>query len=109
MKHILSLLLMFGFAGADYIKQTSLGCPTIQAIKNAPKDAGDSGMDITLYSMANDCLILNTKEKVTAIDYRHDSKAIFQEIRHKKTDKTLYILRKNIVFEQGGNKNIFKF
>ena len=109
MKSILILGLLFSLSNADYLKQTSLGCPSMEAIKNAPRDAGESGLDITFYSMANSCVIINTKDKIKAIDYKLDSKAAFQAIKYKKTGQKLYVLRKNVVFEQGGSKNIFKF
>lgn len=109
MKYILSLLLLFSFSSADYMIKKSLACPSVELIKNAPHSSGESGMDITFYSIANSCLIVSKKDQVKAIDYDANSKVKFQAIIYEKTGEKLYVVKKNMMIEQAGSDNIFKF
>lgn len=111
MKYILTLLLAFSFSSADYLVKKSLACPSEMLIKKAPVHQGESGLDLTLYSIANNCMILSKKDKIEAIGYDPlNTKEIFQEIIHFDTGDKLFIFRKNIYVEQAGKKNsIFRF
>ncbi|MFT5660926.1 MAG: hypothetical protein ACI9TV_001570 [Sulfurimonas sp.] len=109
MKSLLILGLVFTFSTADYISKKSLACTSMQAIKQAPRSEGESGLDITLYAIAHDCVIISKKDKITVVDYELGSKALFQSIIYKKTGQKLYIMRNNLVIEQAGKNNIFKF
>jgi hypothetical protein len=102
--------LIFNISSADYIVKKTLACPSVFLLKKAPLDQGESGMDLTLYSIANNCLIISRKDKVEAIGYDpSSSKEIFQQIIHQKTGKKFFIFRDNIMVEQSGKKNIFRF
>jgi len=110
MKYILMILIAFSFSNADYLVKKTLACPSVMLIKKAPLNEGETGMDLTMYSISNNCMILSKKDKVEAIGYDpRNSKEIFQAILHKKTSKELFVLRNNIVVEQGGKKNTIKF
>jgi len=110
MKYILLLLLILSVSNADYMKKKTIACPSIMLLDKAPKDQGDSGMDIVLYTIANSCEIVSKRDKVEAIGYDpRNSKEIYQKIIYKRTGKELFILRNDIMVEQGGKKNIFKF
>jgi len=109
MKYILSVLVLFSFAHGDYMVKKSLACPSIDLIKNAPRTQGDSGLDITFYSISNNCLIVSKKDKVKAIDFVAGSKVMFQAIIYESTGQKLYVLKNNMMIEQSGTKNIFKF
>ncbi len=110
MKYILILFLVFSFSQADYMTKKTLACPSVILLQKAPKNQGDSGMDLTLYTIANNCEIVSKRDKVEAIGYDpSSSKEIYQKILYKRTGKELYILRNNIMVEQAGKKNMFRF
>ena len=110
MKYILLLLLALSVSNADYMVKKTLACPSVMLLEKAPKDQGNSGMDMTLYTIANNCEIVSKRDKVEAIGYDPaSSKEIYQKIIYKRTGKELYILRNNIMVEQAGKKNMFKF
>ena len=110
MKYILAILITFSLSNADYLVKKTLACPSVMLLKKAPINEGESGMDLTMYSIANNCMILSKKDQVEAIGYDpRNAKDIFQMILHKKTSKELFILRNNIIIEQGGKKNIMRF
>ncbi len=109
MKYIVSLLVFFSFANGDHVIKKSLACPSTILIKNAPRTVGESGLDITFYSIANNCLVLTKKDKIRAIDYVAGSKVKFQAIIHENTGQKLYVVKANMLIEQSGTKNIFKF
>ena len=110
MKYILALLLTFSFSYADHVTKKTLGCPTVLLLKKAPTHEGDSGMDMTLYSIANNCKILSKKDQIQAIGYDpRNAKEIFQKILHRKSSEELFVLRSNLAVEQGGKNNIYRF
>lgn len=109
MKYILVLLVLITSSYGDYMLKKSLACPSVLKIKNAPRTAGESGLDITFYSIANDCLIVSKQDKLKAIDYIADSKVKFQSIVHEATGKKLYVVKENMIIEQSGTNNIFRF
>ncbi len=93
MKYILTLLLAFSLSCADYVTKKTLGCPSIFILKHAPIHEGDSGMDMTLYSIANNCKIISKKDQIQAIGYDpQNSKEIFQKILHRQSSEELFIL-----------------
>lgn len=110
MKYFLSLLLFISFADADMIKKKVLACPSIAQLQKAPVDSADNYIDLSMYAIANDCVILGKKDKVEAIGYDPlNSKEIYQKIIYKKTGVYLYILRSSIQIEQEGKKSSFRF
>ena len=110
MKYIIALLLTFTISSADYIVSKTLACPSIMLLQKSPKNEGSTGMDMTLYAIANSCMILSKRDKIEAIGYDpRTSKEIFQEIIHKYTAKKLFVLRSDIMVEQSGKKNIMRF
>ena len=110
MRYLLILLLALSVANADYAKKKSLACPSVMLHQKAPKEQGDSGMDLTIYTIANNCEIVSRRDQIEAIGYDPaSSHEIYQKIIYQRTGKELFMLRKNIFVEQGGKKNIFRF
>ena len=110
MRYLFIAMLVFSISNADYILKKSLACPTIMLIEKAPSDQGESGMELTLYSISNNCMILSRKDKIEALGYDpRDSKNIYQHILHKNSGSELFMKRANIRVEQGGKKNIMRF
>lgn len=110
MKYILILLFLTHSIYGDQIKTKTLGCPTIEALKNAPVDVQESPMALSMYAISSGCEIISRRDKVEAIGYDpRNEKEIFQKIIYNRTNTTLYILRSAITVEQGGKKNGIRF
>ena len=110
MKNILILALLISFAQGDIVKKETLACPSIEALRDAPLSKEDDAMSLSLYSIANDCIIISHKDKIEAVGYDPlNTKEMFQKIIYKKTGATLYILKSSINVEQGGKKNTMRF
>ncbi len=110
MRYILILLVMLSSSQADIMIKKTLACPTIMKLQNSPKDTVDNYLKISMYAIANDCIILNKRDKIEAISYDSiNSKEIFQKIIYKKTGVYLYILRSTIQIEQAGKKSSYRF
>lgn len=110
MKYILTILLLVGFLQADIIKKKTLACPAIEQLQKAPLDKAEDLTKLSMYAIANDCLIIDRKDKVEAIGYDPtNSKEIYQKIFYKKTGVYLYILRSTIQVEQDGKKSSYRF
>lgn len=110
MKYIFLFLLFTLSVYADQIKSKTLGCPTIDALKNAPIDGLDNPMSLNMYAITSGCEIISKKDKVEAIGYDPRNEIDkFQQIIYKRTNTTLYILRSSIIVEQGGKKNGIRF
>ena len=110
MKYLFILLALFSVLNADKINKKTLACPDIDKLKKAPVHNLSDPLDLSMYAIANDCIILSKNAKVEAVGY--DSKKsteIYQKIMDKKSGKTFYILRSSIFVEQGGKKNILRF
>jgi hypothetical protein len=106
-KTFLILILIASASFADVLKKDTLACPSVELLQKAPLD---DYINTNLYAMANNCMILNKKDKVEAIGYDNlNSKEIYQKILHKKTNTYLYILRSSIEVEQGGKKGFIRF
>ena len=109
MKYILILLLITS-AYADQILKKTMGCPTVMALKKSPNDSDDNYLELNMYAIANNCVIISKRDKVEAIGYdSRNSKDIFQKIVYKKTGVMLYILSSSIMVEQGGKKDRIRF
>ena len=110
MKYILVLLVLFSSLNADKMKVKSLACPTILQLQKAPLLNEADSLDLSMYTIANSCVVLSLKDKIKAIGYDpRNSKDIYQKIIYEKTDNVLYILRSSIVIEQGGKKGSMRF
>ena len=110
MKNIIFLLLLIASANADIIIKKSLGCPTLDALKKAPLENEESGLDLHMYAIANSCVIMNKRDKVQVIgDDPRNSKEIYQQVVYQKTGVMLYIPSSAVQIEQGGKKGILKF
>ena len=110
MRYILVFLLLVTLGSADKIKRKTLGCPSVMLLQKAPVDTGDNYLELNMYAIANDCVIISKRDRVEAIGYDPlNSKDVFQKILLKKTDNILYILRSTIQVEQGGKKGAMRF
>jgi len=106
-KIILIILIFTSIIFSDMLKEETLACPNILLLQNAPVD---DYVNMNMYAIANNCMILNRKDNVEAIGYDAlNSKEIYQKIIHKKTGSYLYILRSTIQVEQGGKKGFIRF
>jgi len=95
---------------ADSIKEQTVGCPTIEILKNIPKETANDYIKLNLFTMANDCMILSRNDKVEAIDYDPaNNVALFMKIVHKQSGKILFVPTEDLYIEQPGKKNIFRF
>jgi len=104
------MILLFSISHGDYIKKKTLACPSIMLIKKAMHMNLQEPLELDMYSIANDCVILSNEDKIQAIGYDpRSSKEIFQKILFKKTEKVFYIIRSAIEIEQSGKKNILRF
>ncbi len=88
----------------------TLGCPTILLLKKAPVSANDDILDLNMYAIANDCIVIRRRDRVKAVGYdSRNSKEMYQKIVHQKTGSSLYILRSSIQVEQDGKKGAVRF
>jgi len=95
---------------ADSIKAQTIGCPTVDVLKNISKETENDYVKINLFAMANDCLLLSQKDKVEAIDYDSANEtALYIKIIHKQSGKVLFVPSSDIYIEQPGKKNTFRF
>ncbi len=106
------MLLLFGGASlwADYIKVTTVGCPSIDILKRLPQETANDYVKVNLFAMTNDCVILTREDAIEAIDYDPaNEKTLYIKILYKKTGATLFVLRDEVLIEQPGKKNRFRF
>jgi hypothetical protein len=95
---------------ADKIKIQTLGCPTLDQLKKAPLDKGEGSLELTMYAIANECVVISKDDKVEALGYDpRNSKDIFQKISYEKTETILYIKKTAITVEKGGKKGFIRF
>lgn len=88
----------------------TLACPTILQLQKAPVMKEENSLDLSMYTIANSCVVVSTKDKVEAVGYdSRNSKEIYQQIVYQKTGTLLYILRSSILIEQGGKKGSVRF
>jgi hypothetical protein len=107
---LLSILILSSLVQADIMKKKTLACPSVDQLQKAPLDKNEDSMNLSMYAIANDCLIINKKDKVEAIGYDPtNSQEIYQKILYKKTGIYLYILRSSIQVEQDGKKGSLRF
>ena len=79
-------------------------------LKKAPLDEGNNSLELSMYAIAKDCMIISKRDKVEAIGYDSlNSKEIYQKILYKKTDVYLYIRSSSISVEQAGKKGVVRF
>jgi len=110
LKYLLIFLFLFISLHADKMKKKTLACPSVMQLQKAPLDTTDSYMDLSMYAIANDCVILGEMDKVEAVGYDVlNSKEIYQKIIYQKTGVYLYILRSSIQIEKDGKKSSFRF
>ncbi|WP_321777597.1 hypothetical protein [Sulfurimonas sp.] len=110
MKFILALLLLFSISSADKIKKKTLACPSVLQLQKAPMNTADNYLNLSMYAIANDCVIVSKRDDVEAIGYDSlNSKDIYQKILYKKIGVYLYIIKSSIQIEQEGKKSTFRF
>ena len=110
MKSFFGLLFLASFLQADMITHKTLACPTLDALTKAPIETDTNPLELQMYSIANSCEVLSRGDKVEAIGYDpRNSKEIYQEVIYKRTGTQLFMLRSDIVVEQGGKKNSYRF
>ncbi len=109
-KYTIVFLLLVSVSGADMMKKKTLACPTVVQLQKAPVEMDDSSMDLSMYAIANNCMIIDKRDKVEAIGYDPTySKEIYQKIIFKRTGTYLYVLRSTIQVEQDGKKSSMRF
>ncbi len=110
MKYILILLLVLSSLQADKIKRKTFGCPSVMLLKKAPADTADNYLDLNMYAIANNCVIISQKDSVEAVGYNaNNSKDLYTKILYKKTGVYLYIKSSAIIVEQDGKKSSWRF
>ncbi len=92
------------------MKKNTLACPEILQLKRAPLSNDSNSLDLSMYAIANNCIIIDKKDEVEAIGYDPtNSKSIFQKIIYKKTGTYFYIKSSSIQIEQDGKKSSIRF
>ena len=110
MKYILTILLLVTIAQADIMKKKTLACPSVFQLQKAPVDTAENSMSLSMYAIANDCVLIDKRDNVEAIGYDpRNSKEIYQKIFYQKTGVYLYVLRSAIQVEQDGKKGSMRF
>ena len=110
MKYIIILLLVLGVAQADKVKRKAFACPSIMLLEKAPVDTVDNYMDLNMYAIANNCVILTNRSSIEAVEYNaNNSKELYQKIIYKKTGVLLYVPSSSIIVEQAGRKGSWRF
>ena len=110
MKYILILLLSLSAGYGDIIKKKTLACPSVIQLQKAPLEKASNGTDLTMYIIANDCVVINKNDKVEAVGYDPlNSKEIYQKILYQKTGVYLFILKSTLQVEQNGKKGVIRF
>jgi len=110
LKYIFILLTLLSSVYADKMKIQTLGCPTLEQLQKAPLEKGQGSLELTMYAIANECIVISKHDRVEALGYDpRNSKSIFQEISYQKTGVTLYIKKSSIIVEQGGKKGFIRF
>ena len=110
MKYILILVLIMSALQADKVKRKTLACPSIMLLKKAPADTTENYMDLNMYVIANNCVILSKNDPIEAVSYNaNNSKDLFQKIIYKKTGVILYVRSSAIMIEQDGKKGKIRF
>ena len=110
MKFILIISIFLISVYADKIKIQTLGCPTLDKLKKAPLDKSEGSLELTMYAIANECIVISKQDKVEALGYDpRNSKDIFQKISYEKTGAILYIKKSTIIVEKGGKKGFIRF
>jgi hypothetical protein len=110
MKYLLMVLLTILTLQADKVKNDAFACPSIMLLEKAPAYTKENYMDLNMYAIANNCVLLNKKSSIEAIGYNaNNSKEIYQEVIYKKTGAHLFLKRSNIIIEQFGKKATLRF
>jgi len=110
LRYLLLISLLFVFVNADKILQKTVACPSIVLLQKIKQEDTKDALSLEMYSIANDCVILDKSSEVEAIGYDpRNSKELYQQIVRKKTGRELYILRSAIFVEQGGKKDTIRF
>lgn len=110
---LISTLLFSTVLNADIVKENTLACPSIEQLKKAPLNTKKNSLDLSMYAISNNCIILTKRDKVEAIgsldDDIRNSKEIYQKIMYKKTGVILYMKRSALGIEKGGKKASYRF
>ncbi len=110
LKYLVIITLFFISLNADIMLQKSLGCPSVTILQKAPLSTDDDILNLNMYAIANDCVIISRRDKIEAVGYDpRNSKDIYQKIIYQKTGSYLYILRSVIQVEQDGKKGVVRF
>ena len=108
MKYLFILLAFYVTVNADKVIKKTLACPTIDKLKKAPTDS--NSLDLSLYIIANDCVVLFKDSEISAIGYDpRNATEIFQKILEKKSGQILYTPSSSISVEQDGKKAVLRF
>lgn len=109
-KYFLLTLLIISSLNADKVKVETLACKTLDALKKAPVDEDDNDLNLNMYAIAHDCVMLSRDAQVQAMGYDpRNSQAIHIQIVDKRTGYTFFVLKSKIQIEQGGKKDRYRF
>jgi|OM-RGC.v1.029475377 hypothetical protein len=109
-RYILTILLFLSVANADIMKKKTLACPSVIQLQKAPVESAENSMNLSMYAIANDCVIIDKRDNVEAVGYDPtNSQEIYQKIIYKKTGVYLYVIRSAIQVEQDGKKSSLRF
>jgi len=110
LRYIAVFLIFIAFLSGDVIKRKTIGCPSVLLLQKAPVLTQDNALELSMYTIANDCVIISTRDRVEAIGYDPlNSTTIFQKVIYKKSGKFLYIPRSAIMVEQNGKEGRIRF
>jgi hypothetical protein len=101
---------MASFLYADILKKKTLGCPSVNILQKAPLNTVDNYMALSMYAIANDCVIMSKRDSIEAVGYDPlNSEEIYQKIIYQKTGVYLYVLKSVVQVEQEGKKSSYRF
>ena len=110
MKYILMLILIMTALQADKVKYKTYGCPTVVQLEKMPVDTADNYLDIQMYAIANNCVLLTKKSSIESVGYNaNNSQDIYQEVIYRKTGVHLFVKRSMIIIEKFGRDATLRF
>ena len=110
MKHLTLIIVFLTLLNADRINKKTIACPSVDLLQKTPLFGASEPLAVTMYAIANECVILSKYDLVETIGYDpRSSKEIFQNILYKKENKNLYVPRSSIIIEKSGKKNKIRF
>ena len=108
MKYLTLTVLFLTLLNADRISKKTIACPSVKLLQKAPLYGSSNPLEISMYTISNECVILSKHDLVETIGYDpRSSKEIYQNILYK--NKNLYVPCSSIIIEKSGKKNNIRF